>query len=559
MRPTPLWKTTVRSYVVRSAPTCSGQQIGGTAVRSVPPALFAAMKPPRWLAALGLLLATAMPAVAQCPLSIATAINYAAGNRPVAAAVGDFNADGRPDLAVANQNSNNVSILLGNANGTFQAAVNYAAGSTPSSVAVGDFNADGQPDLAVANNSSNNVSILLGNANGTFQGAVNYAVGFNPWSVAVGDFNADGRLDLAVANAGAFCVSILLGNANGTFEAAVNHAVGSEPVSVAVGDFNADGRPDLAVANSFNGVGGNNVSILLGNANGTFQAAVFWAVGTNPRSVAVGDFNADGRPDLAVTNSFNGVGGNNVSILLGNANGTFQAAVNYAVGSGPRSVAVGDFNADGQPDLAVANVTNNNVSVLLNTSAFPPPVIIQQPVGLVVPAGQNAALTVAANGFGNTLTYQWRKNGEPIANGGAIAGATTPTLTFTPALVSDTASYDVLVTGAAACTVGAQVTTSATGFLDVTGTNPCPIDFNGDGFLNQEDLSGFLTAFLDESIPPGPGGFAATPCPGEPAPYDTLGYQADFNRDCSFNQEDLSAFITEYFTQVENPTTCIPG
>ena len=245
---------------------------------------------------------------------------------------------------------------------------------------------------------------------------------------------------------------------------------------------------------------------------------------------------------------------------LGQCPVSFAAASNYATGSFPNSVAVGDFNADGRPDLAVTNYNVNNLSVLLNTgSGFPPPVIIHQPVGLVVPAGQNAALTVAANGFGNTLTYQWRKNGAPIANGGAIAGATTPTLTFTPALVSDTASYDVLVTSPVSCGGGLLVTTSAAGFLAVTGTNPCPIDFNGDGFLDQEDLSGFLAAFLDESIPPGPGGFAATPCPGEPAPYDTLGYQADFNRDCSFNQEDLSAFITEYFTQVENPTTCIPG
>jgi len=160
---------------------------------------------------------------------------------------------------------------------------------------------------------------------------------------------------------------------------------------------------------------------------------------------------------------------------------------------------VGDFNADGRPDLAVTNFNSNNVSVLLNTSSgFPPPVIIQQPLSQIVPTGQNAALTVAANGFSNTLTYQWRKNGVPVVNGGTIAGATSPTLTFTPALLGDFASFDVQVTGAAACTVGAQVTTSAAGILAVTGTNPCPSDFNGDGFLNQEDLSGFLTDYFTE-------------------------------------------------------------
>jgi len=246
--------------------------------------VFAGAKVPRWIAALGLLLATTMPVLAQCPLSFNAAPNYAAGSIPYSVAVGDFNADGRPDLAVANVNSNNVSILLGDANGTFQAAVNYAAGSNPYSVAVGDFNADGRPDLAVANVSSGNVSILLGNANGTFQAAVNYVAGNFPVSVAVGDFNADGRPDLAVANSGSGSgnVSILLGNANGTFQARVNYAAGDGPRSVAVGDFNADGRPDLAVANEYS----DNVSILLGNANGTFQAAVNYAAGDRPISVA---------------------------------------------------------------------------------------------------------------------------------------------------------------------------------------------------------------------------------------------------------------------------------
>jgi hypothetical protein len=132
---------------------------------------------------------------------------------------------------------------------------------------------------------------------------------------------------------------------------------------VAVGDFNGDGKPDLAVANSSS----NNVGVLLGNGDGTFQAAVHYAVGSGPRSVAVGDFNGDGKPDLAVANSdfISGIG--SISVLLGNGDGTFQAAVNYAAGSRPASVAVGDFNGDGRPDLAVANL-GNNVTILLNTT-----------------------------------------------------------------------------------------------------------------------------------------------------------------------------------------------
>jgi uncharacterized repeat protein (TIGR01451 family) len=127
-----------------------------------------------------------------------------------------------------------------------------------------------------------------------------------------------------------------------------------------MGDFNGDGKADLAVANG----GSDNVSILLGNGNGTFQAAVNYNV-HGPRSVAVGDFNGDGKPDLAVANAFG-----TVSILAGNGNGTFAEAVNYGAGSDPISVAIGDFNGDGKPDLAVANdYTYNYVSILLNTCA----------------------------------------------------------------------------------------------------------------------------------------------------------------------------------------------
>src|SRR5207253_6356815 len=136
---------------------------------------------------------------------------------------------------------------------------------------------------------------------------------------------------------------------------------GTDPQSVSVGDFNGDGRPDVAVANH----NSSNVSVLLGNGNGTFQAAVNYGVGTLPYSVSVGDFNGDGKPDLAVAN----YGSNNLSVLLGNGNGTFQAKVNYGsggAGTGPISVTVGDFNGDGKPDLAAANYNSNKVIVLIN-------------------------------------------------------------------------------------------------------------------------------------------------------------------------------------------------
>src|SRR5580658_474305 len=153
---------------------------------------------------------------------------FGAGTDPDAVAVGDFNGDGKLDLVVANEGSNNVGILLGNGDGTFQAAVNYGVGSAPTSVAVGDFNGDGKLDLAVVNELSNNVSILLGNGDGMFQAAVNYGAGLSLFSVAVADFNGDGKLDLAVANYESNNVSILLGKGDGTFQAAVDYGIGTE-------------------------------------------------------------------------------------------------------------------------------------------------------------------------------------------------------------------------------------------------------------------------------------------------------------------------------------------
>src|SRR5439155_1645054 len=167
------------------------------------------------------------------------------------------------DVVTVNFWSKNASVLLGNGLGSFASATNFTVGGGgyPDSIAVGDFNGDGKLDLAVSNFVSNNVSIFLGNGAGGFSAATNFAVGAGPASVAVGDFNGDGKPDLAVSNLTSNNVSICLGNGAGGFSAARNFGVGAGPESVAVGDFNGDGKLDLAVANYLS----SNVSILLGN------------------------------------------------------------------------------------------------------------------------------------------------------------------------------------------------------------------------------------------------------------------------------------------------------
>jgi hypothetical protein len=287
--------------------------------------------------------------------------SFAAGTNPYAVAAADFNRDGNPDLVVTNLNVRIVSVLLGNGDGTFQACNTFAVQSDSLSIAVDDFNADGRTDLALGGyGDGHGVSVLLGTGDGAFGDERRFATELGGTeSITVADFNADGRPDLALANHG---VSVLLGRGDGTFQEQ-KHA-GSTSTAIAVGDFNADGRLDI-VCGAFDYGDSDNIdaSVLLGNGDGTFQAEIH-VVGSQSSitSVAVGDFNADGKADLALTS-----GG--VTIHTGNGDGTFQNdGITFSNQLYLTSVVVGDFNGDGGPDLAVADQLNNNLGVTLNIS-----------------------------------------------------------------------------------------------------------------------------------------------------------------------------------------------
>jgi hypothetical protein len=281
-----------------------------------------------------------------------------------------------------------VSVLFGTGPGTFAPEVRLPAGFSPRGVVVGDFNNDGIPDIATANHDSLNATVLLGQQGRKFAAPLTFTVGAGPFALTTGDFDGDGRLDLAFANNGSSGnVAVLGGRGDGTFRDQVPNRVGAGPRAIVTADFNNDNRPDVATANA-----DGTVSLLLGQGDGTFQLPVFVPVGAVPIALVVGDVNHDGRLDLVTAND-----NNTVSVLLGVGDGTFSDPVLYPVGKGPVSLALGDFNGDGKLDLVIAENASKDVALLLGNGdgTFQAPVFV--PVGTASGTGPVALVVGSFN------------------------------------------------------------------------------------------------------------------------------------------------------------------
>jgi FG-GAP-like repeat len=295
---------------------------------------------------------------------------FATAGIPWEVAVGDLNGDAEPDLAVASRTpDNNVTVLLGDGSGSFTAAPGspFPGGGDPQGVAIGEFNGDSDPDLAVANGLSNNVSVLLGAGGGSFAASPDgpYATGAGAGSIAVGDFNFDSDPDLAVPGFFADNVTVLMGGAGPSFAPASSSplAAGRFPVDVAV----IPNTNDIVVANQDD----DTISVFNNFGTGAFRPAAGspFAAGAGPVSLALGEFNGDADADVAVSNTYSG----RVSVLLGvngNDDGLAPAAGSpFAAGNRPNSVVVGEFDGNDTPDLAVSNFNDDTVSVLLGVNA----------------------------------------------------------------------------------------------------------------------------------------------------------------------------------------------
>ena len=292
---------------------------------------------------------------------------YTVGVEPQQVVVADFNHDGIQDLVLPDFTSLQISVLLGNGDGTFHHGRQLVTSLDPSAIVVADFNGDGNLDIAATEygfGGPGTLQVFLGKGDGSFQTPLTRNIAPSPYGISVADFNGDGIPDLAIAGVNA--ASVLFGVGNGTFQKAVFYYVPLAERVLAV-DLNNDGHPDLAVlaycGSQVKTCRSGAVAVLLNNGDGTFGSpSLFDTKGVGPDGIVAGDLNGDGNTDLIVANN-NFQAPSVLSVFLGNGDGTLQPVVTYAAGSGPAGMALADFNGDGKLDLISANTGSSDISL----------------------------------------------------------------------------------------------------------------------------------------------------------------------------------------------------
>jgi ELWxxDGT repeat protein len=370
----------------------------------------------------------------------------------------DFNGDGKADLAVFTvDGTNTVSVFTGKGDGTFNAPINVAGGSNSTDGVVADVNGDGKADLIVTHSFGNTVSTFLGNGDGTFGAAINSTeLNLQNHVIAV-DVNGDGKIDLVAANAAGHDVVTMLGNGDGTFQAGTTNAAGASPVAVAAGDFNGDGKIDIAVADDDMSTGG--AIVLIGDGTGGYASPVSYAAGSSPDAITVADVNGDGISDLVLTT----IGDNKAEVLIGNGDGTFQNAVSYSLSAQSNGVTTADLNGDGRADIVAGTGTALNV-LLGNAPAASmgtdftidrdAPTVVVSATGTTLSAGNQA-----------TVIFQFNEEVQNFTNADVtVVGGTLGTIVQDG---GDPTKYTAIFTPAVSDTFTGSIKVNASGYQDL--------------------------------------------------------------------------------------------
>ncbi|MDX6365948.1 MAG: hypothetical protein QOK30_1024, partial [Nocardioidaceae bacterium] len=437
--------------------------------------------------------------------STSAATDFSTGNGgPLAVVTGDFNSDGKLDLATANSGTNDISVLMGNGDGTFVTpATHFSTGSNsnPNSLAIGDFNEDGKLDLAVSLSDPGHVAVLLGTTPGSFGAPTTFTVSQAPTGVRVADFNGDGHDDIAVAGGSSTgFVSVLLGTGSGSFAAPANLSVGANVRGIVVGDFNGDGSEDIAVTVASTAT----VAVFLATGGGSFGSPSSYAVAVNPSKITTADFDRDGHLDLAVSNQ----GSHNVSVLQGSAAGTFAGAAILNVLDGPLGLTTADFDGDGRQDIAVADSSASIASVLLNTTAVPTLTQLGSPNGSIGVSGfEPTDVAVAPDVTGSPsnvylsspqgiVVFDRDRATGVLTRAGCLNAAGTDGCTLLPGLGSST-------DGQLAVSPDGKSVYMATGTALLTLTrNPSTGALTPAGCVNQDGSGGCSTSRQGSSFDP---------------------------------------------------------